>query len=331
MNRRNIRNRLYYKSIVLIVVLLLAAGCFWGCGKSTGLESANQNVATDIDANTNADYENATDSDANTDSNAFMDENLTMHFLDVGHGDATLITCGTQAMLVDCGKITSGKSISSYLKEMGIRHLDYLILTHPDSDHIGGASVILEDFSVENVLVSSYYKESMESQLLEQALAGKKLTEKVPLPGEQYALGEATFTMLGPVETFEKSNNMSLVFRLDYGQKRFLFVGDQEKKAEKALLKKLEEDGQLDMLDADLLKVGHHGKNDATGKAFLEAVSPDYAVISCGLDDGDVEPEEKALERLQESGAVVGRTDEQGTMVVTCDQDNIDWEHDRNE
>ena len=137
--------------------------------------------------------------------------------------------------------------------------------------------------------------------------------------------------MLGPVETFEKSNNMSLVFRLDYGQKRFLFVGDQEKKAEKALLKKLEEDGQLDMLDADLLKVGHHGKNDATGKAFLEAVSPDYAVISCGLDDGDVEPEEKALERLQESGAVVGRTDEQGTMVVTCDQDNIDWDHDGNE
>ena len=306
------RNRLHYKSILLIVVLLLVAGGIWGCG-SKDSDSAGQNVATDVDAN------------ANTDSNAFMDENLTMHFLDVGHGDSTLITCGDQIMLVDCGKITSGKSISSYIKAQGIDHLDYLILTHPDSDHIGGASVILEDFSVDNILVSSYIKESTESQLLEQTLLKKEKTQKVAQPGEQYTLGEATITMLGPVEVFEKSNNMSLVFRLDYGQKRFLFVGDQEKKAEKALLKKLEEDGQLEMLDADLLKVGHHGKNDATGKAFLEAVSPSYAVISCGLDDGDVEPEEKALERLQESGAVVGRTDVQGTIVVTCDQEKIFW------
>ncbi|MGN0413429.1 MAG: ComEC/Rec2 family competence protein, partial [Lachnospiraceae bacterium] len=184
----------------------------------------------------------------------------------------------------------------------------------------GGAPVILKDFPIEKILVSSYAKESSEYELLMSVLDQKNLETRVPVPGEEYTLGEAVFTILGPVEVFDDSNNSSIVFRLDFGERSFLFAGDQEKKAEKALLKQVEAN-----LQADVLKVGHHGKNDACGKKFLAAVDPEYAVISCGPDEGDIEPEEKLLERLYDSETTVLRTDEQGTIIVVCDKENLNW------
>ena len=82
---------------------------------------------------------------------------------------------------------------------------------------------------------------------------------------------------------------------------------------------------EKEKLKADILKVGHHGKNDACGKKFLAAVDPEYAVISCGPDEGDIEPEEKLLERLYDSETTVLRTDEQGTIIVVCDKENLTW------
>ena len=318
------RNRLYYNSIIMILALLLGAGCvFYGFrayerGKTPETVSTLQEEQTGRETGADSQEEQA---GQNT---------LTVHFMDVGHGDATLITCGQHAMLVDCGKNIKGRMVSDYVREQGIERLDYLILTHPDNDHIGGAPVILEDFRIENILVSSYAKASSEYELLMSVLEKKDLETRIPVPGEEYALGEAVFTILGPVEVFEDSNNSSIVFRLDFGERSFLFAGDQEKKAEKALLNQMTanaETGELiyKNLQADVLKVGHHGKNDACGKKFLAAVDPEYAVISCGPDEGDIEPEEKLLERLYDSETTVLRTDEQGTIIVVCDKENLTW------
>ena len=318
------RNRLYYNSIIMILALLWGAGCVlygfraYERGKTPESVSTLQEEQTGQETGADSPEEQA---GQNT---------LTVHFMDVGHGDATLITCGQHAMLVDCGKNIKGRMVSDYVREQGIERLDYLILTHPDNDHIGGAPVILEDFRIENILVSSYAKASSEYELLKSTLEQNNLETRVPVPGEEYTLGEAVFTILGPVEVFEDSNNSSIVFRLDFGERSFLFAGDQEKKAEKALLNQMTanaETGELiyKNLQADVLKVGHHGKNDACGKKFLAAVDPEYAVISCGPDEGDIEPEEKLLERLYDSETTVLRTDEQGTIIVVCDKENLTW------
>ena len=318
------RNRLYYNSIIMILALLLGAGCvFYGF-------RAYERGKTPESVSTLQEEQTGQETGADSPEEQAGQNTLTVHFMDVGHGDATLITCGQHAMLVDCGKNIKGRMVSDYVREQGIERLDYLILTHPDNDHIGGAPVILEDFRIENILVSSYAKASSEYELLMSVLEKKDLETRIPVPGEEYALGEAVFTILGPVEVFEDSNNSSIVFRLDFGERSFLFAGDQEKKAEKALLNQMTanaETGELiyKNLQADVLKVGHHEKNDACGKKFLAAVDPEYAVISCGPDEGDIEPEEKLLERLYDSETTVLRTDEQGTIIVVCDKENLTW------
>ena len=308
------RNRLYYNSIIMILALLLGAGCvFYGF-------RAYERGKTPESVSTLQEEQTGQETGADSQEEQTGQDTLTVHFIDVGHGDAALITCGQHAMLVDCGKNIKGRMVSDYVREQGVDRLDYLILTHPDNDHIGGAPVILEDFPIEKILVSSYAKESSEYELLKSTLEQNNLETRVPVPGEEYTLGEAVFTILGPVEVFEDSNNSSIVFRLDFGERSFLFAGDQEKKAEKALLNQMEVN-----LQADVLKVGHHGKNDACGKKFLAAVDPEYAVISCGPDEGDIEPEEKLLERLYDSETTVLRTDEQGTIIVVCDKENLIW------
>ena len=308
------RNRLYYNSIIMILALLLGAGCvFYGF-------RAYERGKTPESVSTLQEEQTGQETGADSQEEQTGQDTLTVHFIDVGHGDAALITCGQHAMLVDCGKNIKGRMVSDYVREQGVDRLDYLILTHPDNDHIGGAQVILEDFPIEKILVSSYAKESSEYELLKSTLEQNNLETRVPVPGEEYTLGEAVFTILGPVEVFEDSNNSSIVFRLDFGERSFLFAGDQEKKAEKALLNQMEVN-----LQADVLKVGHHGKNDACGKKFLAAVDPEYAVISCGPDEGDIEPEEKLLERLYDSETTVLRTDEQGTIIVVCDKENLTW------
>ena len=220
------RNRLYYNSIIMILALLLGAGCvFYGF-------RAYERGKTPESVSTLQEEQTGQETGADSPEEQAGQNTLTVHFMDVGHGDATLITCGQHAMLVDCGKNIKGRMVSDYVREQGVDRLDYLILTHPDNDHIGGAPVILEDFPIEKILVSSYAKESSEYELLKSTLEQNNLETRVPVPGEEYTLGEAVFTILGPVEVFEDSNNSSIVFRLDFGERSFLFAGDQEKKAE---------------------------------------------------------------------------------------------------
>ena len=177
------RNRLYYNSIIMILALLLGAGCvFYGF-------RAYERGKTPESVSTLQEEQTGQETGADSPEEQAGQNTLTVHFMDVGHGDATLITCGQHAMLVDCGKNIKGRMVSDYVREQGIERLDYLILTHPDNDHIGGAPVILEDFRIENILVSSYAKASSEYELLMSVLEQKDLEIRVPVPGEEYALG----------------------------------------------------------------------------------------------------------------------------------------------
>ena len=141
----------------------------------------------------------------------------------------------------------------------------------------------------------------------------------VPKAGTSYELGDASFVIAGPVNSYEDTNNHSSVIRLTHGDNTFLFTGDMEEEAEDDLLK------EKVSLQADVLKAGHHGSRSSSSQAFLEAVSPAYAVISCGEDNSYGHPHAQTLNTLRQMGVKVFRTDEQGTILASSDGSEITW------
>jgi competence protein ComEC len=259
----------------------------------------------------------------NTVTEGFADEgnpkDLEVHYLDVGQGDATLVLQGERAMLIDTGDDTKGTMLQNTLQKLGITKLDLLILTHPDSDHIGGAPVIITKFDVDQVLMSDYVKDNKMYDKLMQALDDKNMGWTYPEPGSTYAFGDAALKFVGPNEAYDEPNNASLAFVLTFGKNSFLFSGDTEGTGENDIL-----DAGWD-IEANVYKVGHHGSNTSSGQDFMEAVDPDYAVISCSGDNSYGHPHAEVLNRLREMGVSVFRTDEQGSIVATSNGDTITW------
>lgn len=248
---------------------------------------------------------------------------LEVHFLDVGHGDSTLVFCGEHAMMIDCGDDTQGTKLQDYLVNLRVEKLDYLIMTHPDKDHIGGAPAILTNFSIGQVFQSGYYKNNKTAEKLRETLQYERIDAVTPEVGAEYQLGEAWFTILAPNGIYEESNDSSIALMLHFGENTFLFTGDAEKEAENDMVENSEKPGLS--LKADVYQVGHHGDKSSSKKKFLSAVSPAFAVISCEYQGVKGHPDAEVLNRLREAGIKVFRTDEQGTIVAVSDGKNITW------
>lgn len=244
-------------------------------------------------------------------------DKMEVHFIDVGQGDATLITCGDHAMLIDTGDDSKGTAIQNYLQKQKITKLDYLILTHPDADHIGGAPVILTKFDISRVFVSNYEKDNKTYQKLVQALDNKRLKALTPKVNSKYTLGTATITILSPGREYDNPNDASIALLLKNGSISFLFTGDAGEDAEADIL-------ETDIsLSADVYKVGHHGSKYSTSKKLIKAVNPTYAVISCGEGNSYGHPHAETLNTLRTNGVKVYRTDEDGTIIASTDGKTI--------
>ncbi len=246
-------------------------------------------------------------------------DSLYVHFIDVGQGDATLVMCGEHAMLIDAGDNSKGTALQLYLTKQGVKKLDYLVLTHPDADHIGGADVILTKFDVKTVFMSDYPEDSKTYREVTDALKMKNLRYSTPEPGDSYTLGGADFTILAPLDRYDNSNDSSIALMLRHGDNNFLFTGDCGEEAEKDLT------ASRQKLAADVYQVGHHGSRYSSSQAFMEAVSPTWAVISCGEDNSYGHPAAEVLNRLRAMGVQVFRTDEQGSIVAVSDGKEISW------
>lgn len=244
-------------------------------------------------------------------------DKLEVHFIDVGQGDSTLVTCGEHAMLIDAGDDSKGTAIQNYLQKRNIKKLDYLILTHPDADHIGGAPVIITKFEIEKVFVSNYEKDNKTYRKLIQALDDKRLKYTTPKAGSQYTLGTAAITVLAPNGKYDNPNDSSVGCIVQNGNNRFLFTGDAGEDAEKDMLA-----NGMD-LSADVYHAAHHGSRYSTSKDFFKAVKPAYAVISCGEGNSYGHPHAETLNTLRKNGVKVYRTDEAGTIVATSDGKKI--------
>lgn len=254
-----------------------------------------------------------------TSQSATQTADMEVHFIDVGQGDATLIKCGGEAMLIDAGDDTKGTAIQNYLQKQGVKKLDYLVLTHPDSDHIGAAPVIITKFKIGKVFISNYEKDNSTYRKLMQALDEKRLSYATPKVGESYTLGSAKFTILAPNGEYQSPNNASIALLLENGDNRFLFSGDAEEEAEADIL------GNGISVLADVYQVGHHGSRTSSSKEFLEAIRPSWAIISCAEGNSYGHPHAKTLNELRSMGVKVFRTDEQGSIVAYCDGAEITW------
>lgn len=248
---------------------------------------------------------------------------LTVRFLDVGQADSIAVQLPNgRTMVIDAGNNGDGALIADYLESLGIARIDYLIGTHPHEDHIGGLDVLIDSFSIGELYLPRLPEKLTPTTVtyldVLTAVENKNMKIKTAKAGvtlfEEEPLGLKA-ELLSPDAGREYSdlNNYSAMVLLTYGSKRFLFTGDAEASAEAVVL-----DNGFPV-SADVLKVGHHGSSTSTSDAFLDAVSPRYAVISCGKDNKFGHPHEETLTKFEDRAIRVYRTDEAQTITALCD------------
>ena len=249
------------------------------------------------------------------------DGTMQVHFLDVGQGDSTLFVTDGGAVLVDASVKDAGPTIVEYLKKHGVTKLDYFILTHPDSDHIGGALEVVKSFEIENVIMPNRPHTTAAYRNLLEAIDERDINVIMAESDGVYNVGDLEMTILAPVKGREYSdnNNWSVVHIARFGNIKIMMTGDASKESESILL----ETYDVSVLKADLLKVGHHGSNSSTTAGFLKAVDPDYAVISCAIDNDYGHPHAEVVSRLKNAGVTYRVTAEEGTIVYITDGTSI--------
>lgn len=241
---------------------------------------------------------------------------VSVSFIDVGKADAAFITCGDYRVLIDSGEDSEAQSVYSYLKRYGVDTLDLAVATHPDKDHIGGMSRIIDEFEVKRfwspALSEDLIPETSAYKNMLASLDRKNISADYAGKGEKAVFGDMTFTVLSPGKIYDSANNNSLVIRLDCCGRSFLFTGDAEQEVERDLIAACPKE-----LNADVLKISHHGSNNGSCAEFLSLVSPEYAVLSVGDNTNNL-PNKACLERVEAAGARLYRTDLQGTVTLNC-------------
>ena len=277
---------------------------------------------------------------------------LTVYFLDVGQGDCAIIECDEDAMIIDGGLPGQSNKVYSFIRnDLHYSQFLYIVATHPDNDHIGGLPAVFNAVKDDQKKVKYLYSPVKESEAsrfgdLKNKAEENHLRIKVPYDEEELDLGSARITLYNcsrekkniahattdwiksifhrdDPEEDEDNNNMSLVVKIQYGETTFLFAGDIETEAE-ADLKSLG-----DKLNADVIKVAHHGSNSSSSTDFLAMVNPKYAVISCGQGNLYGHPNQETLNKLKQKDIELYRTDMQGTITCHSDGHTITFESEK--
>lgn len=246
---------------------------------------------------------------------------ISIHFIDVGQGDSILIMTPDGNMLIDTGTNSSESVLKSYLLELDIKSFEYLVLTHPHDDHIGGADMIVKEFDVENIIMTDS-DEDIEIYLTLLSLIDEYDVNVIEaISGESFSLGELTSTVIAPNKDYgeyDEVNSTSVVLKCEFGECSLIFTGDAEADSE---LEMIEEYG--DFLDCDILKLGHHGSKTSSSYEFLEITSPEYAIACCGRDNTYGHPAAEVMYRLNLFKIELLRTDKDGSIVFVCDGEEL--------
>ena len=256
------------------------------------------------------------------------DKNLKIYFVDVGQGDCTLIqTHEKKNILIDgggseFGSFDVGESILlPYLLNRGINKIDYMMISHFDSDHIGGLFYIMENLKVDNIIISRQGKNSENFKKFIQIMSEKQINLIIVKRGDYVKIDDTSyFEILFPEEkqiSDNVLNNNSIVAKFVSSNVTMLFTGDIEEIAEKRLCELYRNTNKL---QADIIKVAHHGSKTSSTLSFLELVNPKIALIGVGADNNFGHPNEGVLERIKKLGTQIYRTDQTGEVSIVIDK-----------
>ncbi len=244
---------------------------------------------------------------------------LKLSFIDVGQGDSELIrTPNGKYILIDSGPKESEERLKKYLTSESVSEIEYFVVTHPHSDHMGNAAWVLENYDVRNVILPDVSASGYAYEKLLKSIENEKNEHGCKLlranPGDFYPVDGCTLTVYGPLYIDrEDFNDCSVVLRLVYGDFSALFMGDAGKASEARIL------GKDYPLKSDVLKVGHHGSSSATSAAFLDAVSPAIAVISCAKNNDYGHPHAETRTALKKRSIPCYVTKDYGTVCLYSD------------
>ncbi len=247
------------------------------------------------------------------------DIGLRAHFIDVGQGDCILLESEGRFALVDAGEYSEKDTVVSYLSSMGVSDIDYVISSHPHSDHCGSLAEVIRNFDCEVLLTPETESESQVFEYVLDAADERGVEVHSPDKGDNYTLGSSSITILSPDKNsvYSSLNDYSLVCKVQYGNTSLLLTGDAEKVVEDELLREGAD------LKADVLKCGHHGSSTSNTLPFIMAVNPGAAIITCGKDNEYGHPHKETLENLNILDIPVWRTDESSTVIMMSDGENI--------
>lgn len=256
---------------------------------------------------------------ANKETSNPKTESMQVHFLDVEQGLSILVKLGDEVLIYDGGDRDTSSFVVSYIQDLGITEIDYMISSHYDADHLAGLIGCLNAFEVKNVIGSNYEHNSKLYTSFMDAVKEEGLKMQYPPVGTTYDFGEAEITILSPKEIGSDSNANSVAIKLSYGESDFIFTGDADYGSERDMVA-----SGID-LDCEVLSLAHHGSASGNSSLFLEKTTPEFAVISCAKGNNYGHPHVEVVELLEVMEIEVFRSDVQGTVIATTDGKTITW------
>ena len=248
--------------------------------------------------------------------NNIVTTDLQIYYFDVGQADSTLIINNGHSMLIDAGNNEDGEKLVTYIKEeLNITTIDYVVGTHPHEDHIGGLDDIINNFNIKEVYLPEAMTTTKTFEDVLDAIANKELSITVPTIGETFKLGEADFEVIYTGTGEKDLNEASIILRMIFGNKTYLFTGDTTEEVEETILNS--------NINIDVLKVAHHGSKYSSSEEFLNIATPEYAIISAGEGNSYGHPEPETLTRLKKHTNNIYITKDLGTILLTSDGKTI--------